>query len=82
MVLYYQNRKHGQLDTLEGDIKMIALIMIALISLVVISNLISNRQADTLTSILRHESISRGYSSHGIVYKHYNRFNVCAVIVR
>jgi len=61
---------------------MIALIMIALVSLIVISNLLSNRQADNLTSILRHESISKGYSSYGISYKHYNRFNVCAVIVR
>jgi len=61
---------------------MIALAMIALISLVVIVNLISNRQADNLTSILRHESISKGSSSYGISYKHYTKFNVCAVIVR
>ena len=61
---------------------MIALIMIALVSLIVISNLLSNRQADNLTSILRHEHITRGHSSYGVSYKHYTKFNVCAVIVR
>ena len=60
---------------------MIALILTALISLIVISNLISNRKQNTLYSVLEHKEVSR-YGSFRISYIRYNRYNVVLVVVK